>query len=91
MGFAFHPINLRLLTSDNLTATNASAAKNIVGTAFGMADPARSVAEDLILQSLGKEDVGSFNQHLSDRYIDRIDLENATANNLLRAHFRGIV
>lgn len=87
LGFAFHPLNLRLLSS------NASSdARQIVGTTYGLADAAKSVAEDLILQSLSKSEFSPLLHSEFDRdTVDRIDLENETAVNLLQAYFRAIV
>lgn len=86
LGFAFHPINLELLTG-----TGSGKANRVVGTAYGLAKPARDVAEDLVLQSLGKTDVGSHLESPEDFWIERIDLEEQTATGLLQSHFRAIV
>jgi hypothetical protein len=86
LGFAFHPINMQILDADRI-----GAAKKIVGTAYGFAKPARSVAENLIMQSLSKVEIGSHWAGQRHDYVDSIDLDDSTAFDLLNAHFRGIV
>ncbi len=86
LGFAFHPINLQLLCAPGSAQT-----KRAIGTAFGLAEPARSAAEDMVMHSLGKSEVGVHWEGQSVSYLDRMELSNDTAAELLQAHFRGIV
>lgn len=86
LGFAFHPINMELLGSGGVAK-----AKRIVGTSYGLADPSRLAAEELIMQSLGKTEIGKQWEGKMHEYVERIDLEDQPAAKLLRAHFRGIV
>lgn len=86
LGFAYHPINLQILGGGQ-----NSAARRVVGTAYGLAEPSRDMAQDLIMESLQKTEIGRHLEGQVDEYIERVDLESQTAVGLLRAHFRGLV
>ncbi|MCD2324756.1 hypothetical protein LQ953_12095 [Sphingomonas sp. IC-56] len=57
LGFAFHPLNMELLTPGYSTA-----AQRIYATTLGLSDSDEAVIEDDILRMLGKDDLAFFDQ-----------------------------
>lgn len=83
LGFAFHPINMSIISIDEPGAT-----KRIFGTTLGIADAAvRRIREDIFLAI--KKRTGVEREESSSCLLE-VNLENRGANDFLYAHFRSL-
>jgi hypothetical protein len=80
LGFAFHPMNMELLSPGHMAAT-----KRIFATTLGMSDADESVIEDDIFRMLGLDEL-----HWDDRQNMRPEMAQATCRVFFQQYFRSL-
>ena len=83
LGFAFHPLNMEILTTED-----RSKVRNVFGTTVGLADAAVRSVKKRILQTIKLREPAE-NEPSTTR-LESMDLEARKASDFLYAHFRGI-
>jgi hypothetical protein len=87
MGFAYHPINMRVIS------TEAELTRKIFGTTFGLSKADEAVVEDDILRVLKKRDPqfrASAEEPNFSEELDALELQSLTCADFLRQYFRSI-
>jgi hypothetical protein len=88
MGFAYHPINMRVIS------TEAELTRKVFGTTYGLSKADEAVVKDDILRVFNKRDPQFLALPMDEpsfaEELDTLDLQSLTCADFLRQYFRSI-